>query len=186
MNYWLIKSEPEVYSIADLKQERETIWEGVRNYQARNFLRQMNKGDLAFFYHSNTTPPGIVGLMRVVTPDIADPTQFDPNSQYYDPKSSAEFPRWHTVVVEFVEAFPSLISLETLKQEVRSKRFSAKALTTNSAIATAQALEAAWLGLTWDLVHRCRLETESSYRGLREPCCGSASCTYPGGVQTEQ
>lgn len=116
MNYWLMKSEPEVYSIADLQQERETIWEGVRNYQARNFLRQMNKGDLAFFYHSNTTPPGIVGLMRVVTPNIADPTQFDPNSRYYDPKSSPQSPRWHTVVVEFVEAFPSL-SLESLKQE---------------------------------------------------------------------
>lgn len=117
MNYWLMKSEPEVYSIADLQQERKTIWEGVRNYQARNFLRQMNQGDLAFFCHSNTNPPGIVGLMRVVTPNIADPTQFDPNSQYYDPKSSPQSPRWHTVVVEFVEAFSSLLTLETLKQE---------------------------------------------------------------------
>lgn len=70
-----------VYSIANLQQERETVWSGVRNYQARNFLRQMNQGDLAFFYHSNTTPPGIVGLMRVVTPNIADPTQFDSNSR---------------------------------------------------------------------------------------------------------
>lgn len=112
-----MKSEPEVYSIADLQQERETIWEGVRSYQARNFLRQMNQGDLAFFYHSNTTPPGIVGLMRVVTSNIADPTQFDPNSQYYDPKSSPQSPRWHTVVVEFIQAFPSFLTLETLKQE---------------------------------------------------------------------
>lgn len=117
MNYWLMKSEPEVYSIADLQQEHETIWEGVRNYQARNFLRQMNQGDLAFFYHSNTNPPGIVGLMHVVTLNIADPTQFDPNSQYYDPKSSPQSPRWHTVVVEFVEAFSNPLTLETLKQE---------------------------------------------------------------------
>jgi len=112
-----MKSEPEVYSIADIKQERETIWSGVRNYQARNFLRQMNQGDLVFFYHSNTTPPGIVGLMRVVTPNIADPTQFDPNSQYYDPKSSQKSPRWHTVIVEFIEAYTRLLTLETLKQE---------------------------------------------------------------------
>lgn len=112
-----MKSEPEVYSIADIKQERETIWDGVRNYQARNFLRQMNQGDLVFFYHSNTTPPGIVGLMRVVTPNIADPTQFDPNSQYYDPKSSQKSPRWHTVIVEFIEAYTRLLTLETLKQE---------------------------------------------------------------------
>jgi len=116
MNYWLMKSEPEVYSIADLEQERQTIWEGVRNYQARNYLRQMHKGDLAFFYHSNTTPPGIAGLMRVVTPNIADPSQFDPKSQYYDPKSTPQSPRWHTVAVEFVETFPSLISLSALKQ----------------------------------------------------------------------
>jgi len=112
-----MKSEPTVYSITDLQQEHQTIWEGVRNYQARNFLRQMNRGDLAFFYHSNTTPPGIAGLMHVVTPNIADPTQFDPTSQYYDPRSSTDAPRWQTVVVEFVETFPNLISLETLKQE---------------------------------------------------------------------
>lgn len=111
-----MKSEPEVYSIVDLEQERETVWEGVRNYQARNFLRQMEQGDLAFFYHSNTSLPGLVGLMRVVTPNINDPTQFDPDSTYYDPKSSPESPRWQTVMVEFVEAFPRLLTLETLKQ----------------------------------------------------------------------
>ncbi len=112
-----MKSEPEVYGIADLQQERKTLWDGVRNYQARNFLRQMNQGDLVFFYHSNSTPPGIVGLVRVVTSNIADPTQFDPNSSYYDPKSTSQSPRWQTVVVEFVETFVTLISLETLKQE---------------------------------------------------------------------
>ncbi len=117
MNYWLMKSEPGVYSIADLQQQGETIWDGVRNYQARNFLREMNLGDLAFFYHSNITPPGIVGLMRVVKTSVADPTQFDPNSPYYDAKSTALAPRWQTVGVEFVESFPNPIFLETLKQE---------------------------------------------------------------------
>ena len=117
MSYWLMKSEPGVYSIADLERDRQTIWDGVRNYQARNFLRQMQLGDRAFFYHSNIIVPGIVGLMRVVTPNIIDPTQFDPNSKYYDPKSKPDSPRWHTVKLEFVEAFSNIISLATLKQE---------------------------------------------------------------------
>ena len=112
-----MKSEPDVYNLADLQQERETIWDGVRNYQARNFLRQMNTGDKVFFYHSNTTPPGIVGLVRVAKTNIADPTQFDSDSPYYDPKSTQESPRWQTVKIEFVESFATLISLETLKQE---------------------------------------------------------------------
>ncbi len=112
-----MKSEPEVYSIADLQQQNETIWDGVRNYQARNFLRLMHEGDLAFFYHSNTNPLGIAGLMRVVKKDIADPTQFEPESKYYDPKSSSESPRWQTVVVEFVEAFSNPISLSLLKEK---------------------------------------------------------------------
>lgn len=112
-----MKSEPEAYSIADLQQQNETIWDGVRNYQARNFLRQMDKGDLAFFYHSNTNTPNIAGLMRVVKKDIADPTQFEPESKYYDPKSSYESPRWQTVVVEFVETFSNPILLSILKEK---------------------------------------------------------------------
>ncbi|OBQ34631.1 MAG: thymocyte nuclear protein 1 [Anabaena sp. MDT14b] len=115
MNYWLMKSEPAVYSITDLEQQRQTIWDGVRNYQARNFLRQMHIGDLAFFYHSNAEPPGIFGLMRVVKTGIADPTQFDINSKYYDSKSTLESPRWQTVKVEFVEVFSNPLSLSTLK-----------------------------------------------------------------------
>ena len=116
MNYWLMKSEPEVYGIADLARDQYTLWDGVRNYQARNFLRSMQRGDRAFFYHSNTTPPGIVGLMQVVQPPIADPSQFDPQSQYYDPKSSPEAPRWQTVKVEFVQQFPILLTLDQLRQ----------------------------------------------------------------------
>jgi predicted RNA-binding protein with PUA-like domain len=123
MNYWLMKSEPEAYSIADLQQQNETIWDGVRNYQARNFLRFMDEGDLAFFYHSSTNPPGIAGLMRVVKKDIADPTQFEPESKYYDPKSSSESPRWQTVVVEFVEAFSNPILLSILKDKFSAEEF---------------------------------------------------------------
>jgi predicted RNA-binding protein with PUA-like domain len=117
MNYWLIKSEPDVYSIADLKGDRTSIWDGVRNYQARNFLRQMSRGDLVFFYHSNTKIPGIVGLVRVVETGLADPTQFDMNSEYYDAKSQFDAPRWQTVKVEFIEEFAKLISLDELKQK---------------------------------------------------------------------
>lgn len=115
INYWLMKSEPSVYSITDLQQQGETIWDGVRNYQARNFLRQMQVGDLAFFYHSNTEPPGIFGLMRIVESGITDPTQFDINSRYYDDKSTPKSPRWQTVRVEFVEVFTNPLSLSTLK-----------------------------------------------------------------------
>ncbi|MEG4863673.1 MULTISPECIES: EVE domain-containing protein [unclassified Microcoleus] len=115
MDYWLMKSEPDVYSIADLKSDKISLWDGVRNYQARNFLRQMSLGDLIFFYHSNTKLPGIVGLMRVVETNIADPTQFDVDSEYYDAKSRLDAPRWQTVRVEFVEEFAKLISLDELK-----------------------------------------------------------------------
>jgi len=112
-----MKSEPGVYGISDLKRDRTTIWDGVRNYQARNYLRQMQVEDLSFFYHSNATPPGIAGLMRVVMSGVVDPSQFDPKSSYYDPKSDPQSPRWYTVKVEFVKTFPLLIALSTLKQE---------------------------------------------------------------------
>lgn len=117
MNYWLMKSEPDVYGIQDLARDRKTIWDGVRNYQARNFLREMQVGDLAFFYHSNATPLGIIGLMQIVESDINDPTQFDPQSKYYDAKSTPDKPRWQTVQVEYVETFPQIISLDQLRQQ---------------------------------------------------------------------
>ncbi len=112
-----MKSEPDVYGIADLERDRETLWDGVRNYQARNFLKSMQPGDLAFFYHSNASPPGIVGLMKVAKLNLIDPTQFDAKSKYYDPKSTPENPRWHTVTLEFVAAFAKMISLDELRQE---------------------------------------------------------------------
>lgn len=116
-NYWLVKSEPNTYSISDLQREQVTIWDGVRNYQARNFLRQMQMGDRVFFYHSNTIPLGIVGLAEVDKVNIDDPTQFDPQSKYFDPKSSLAAPRWQTVQIKFLESFPQMITLETLKQK---------------------------------------------------------------------
>lgn len=117
MNYWLLKSEPKDYSIADLERDRATIWDGVRNYQARNFLRQMQPEDFAFFYHSNAKPSGIVGLAKVVESNVVDPTQFDPDSKYYDAKATKNAPRWQTVGVEFVKAFPEKISISTLKAQ---------------------------------------------------------------------
>ena len=115
MNYWLMKSEPDVYSIDDLKRDRNEIWDGVRNYQARNFLKTMAVGDIAFFYHSNTKPPGIAGLMKISEAMIVDPTQFEPTNKYYDPKSEPKDPRWHTVTVTYVETFTHYISLDQLK-----------------------------------------------------------------------
>jgi predicted RNA-binding protein with PUA-like domain len=122
MNYWLMKSEPDVYSIQDLKRDRQTIWDGVRNYQARNFLREMQPGDLAFFYHSNTKTPGIIGLVKIIESNVVDPTQFDPKSDYYDPKSTLENPRWQTVKVKFHRQFTQIISLDALKQEFSDRK----------------------------------------------------------------
>lgn len=115
MRYWLMKSEPDVYSIDHLKRDNTEIWDGVRNYQARNFLKEMALDDLAFFYHSNTKPPGIVGLMKIVETNVVDPTQFDQSNKYYDPKSTPDKPRWHTVTVGYVETFKTGITLDQLK-----------------------------------------------------------------------
>ncbi|PZO45385.1 MAG: EVE domain-containing protein [Shackletoniella antarctica] len=121
MAYWLMKSEPDVYSIEDLKRDRTEIWDGVRNYQARNFLTSMSLGDKAFFYHSNTKPPAIVGLMEVVETNIVDPTQFDSASKYYDPKSSPENPRWYTVTVGYLETFETGMTLDDLREAFTSE-----------------------------------------------------------------
>lgn len=116
MRYWLLKSEPAVYSIDDLEQQGQTLWDGVRNYQARNYLREMQPGDLAFFYHSNAKPPGIVGLMEVVESGVVDPTQFDATSDYFDPKSDPAAPRWQTVKVRFSSKLPRFLPLKELRE----------------------------------------------------------------------
>jgi len=114
---WLMKSEPDVYSIDDLERDRTEPWEGVRNYQARNFMREMAVGDLALFYHSNAKPPGVAGICRISREAYPDPTQFDDKSEYYDPKSKKENPRWSLVEVSFVEKFDEEVALQTLKED---------------------------------------------------------------------
>ena len=114
-NFWLMKSEPEAYSIDTLKKDGVTLWDGIRNYQARNFMRTMSKGDKVFFYHSNCKPPGIVGLMEVIDIKIIDPTQFDKDSKYFDPNSKAENPRWDCVKVKYISKFKKILSLNELK-----------------------------------------------------------------------
>jgi predicted RNA-binding protein with PUA-like domain len=114
--YWLIKSEPEVYSIDDLRRDGRTEWDGVRNYQARNYMRdEMAIGDLVLFYHSNAKPPGVAGIARVCSEPHPDRTQFDPKSHYYDAKATEDQPRWMLVDMEFVERFDEPVSLDTLK-----------------------------------------------------------------------
>lgn len=115
---WLMKSEPEVFSIDDLQQQRTTLWEGVRNYQARNFMvKDMKIGDQVFFYHSNAEPPGIAGIAEVSSLAVPDPSQFDRKSDYFDPQATKASPRWFCVTIRFVKKFDLLLPLERLKAE---------------------------------------------------------------------
>ena len=117
MHYWLIKSEPDVFSIQDLSRAkgRTTGWEGVRNYQARNFLRAMRSGDRALFYHSNATPSAVAGIVEVVREAYPDATAWDPTSDYHDPKAGPDNPIWSRVDVRLVEIFPRELPLEELR-----------------------------------------------------------------------
>jgi len=115
--YWLMKSEPDVYGIQHLQKEGTTLWDGIRNYQARNFMRSMSIGDRAFFYHSNAKPPGIVGMMEVIETGITDPSQFDSGNKYFDPKSKPEAPRWDCVRLKYIGTFGSLLSLDALREQ---------------------------------------------------------------------
>lgn len=115
--YWLLKSEPDVYSIADLEKDGVTVWDGVRNYQARNFLRdEIKPGDSVLFYHSNAEPPGIAGIAEVSRAGFPDPSAFKAASQYFDAASKKEKPVWYAAEIRFVKKFPALLSLEFLKQ----------------------------------------------------------------------
>ncbi len=116
--YWLMKSEPDVYSIGHLRTEKRAHWDGVRNYRARNFMReQMAIGDLVLFYHSNADPPGVAGVASVCSEPYPDPTQFDRKSKYFDPKSDPDDPRWHLVDVEYVETLPRFVPLGELRDD---------------------------------------------------------------------
>ena len=114
--YWLVKTEPDVYSIDDLKRDRVTGWDGVRNYQARNFMRDdMKRGDQVLIYHSNATPPGVVGVGEIAKESYPDPTAFDPNDPHFDPKSDPAKPRWMQVDIRFRKKFKRLIPLQELR-----------------------------------------------------------------------
>jgi predicted RNA-binding protein with PUA-like domain len=117
MQYWLFKTEPDEFSIDDLKRKNEEIWDGIRNYQARNFLRdQVALGDLVFIYHSSCKEPGIVGIAKVIKTAFPDPSQFDSLSKYYDAKATTDNPRWTSVTLEFVDKL-RIIALSKLKAD---------------------------------------------------------------------
>lgn len=120
MNHWLLKSEPDVFSLTDLANRpgQTDYWNGVRNYQARNFIRDvMRPGDAVLFYHSNCAQPGIVGLAKITSHSYPDPTAFDPESEYHDAKSTPDNPRWYVVDVQFVEHFTTPVTLQFIKED---------------------------------------------------------------------
>ena len=123
MNYWLMKSEPASFSIADLKSrpKKTEHWDGVRNYQARNFMRAMKKGDLAFFYHSSCAVPGVYGIIEIARPAYPDPTAWDPENHHYDPKSTPERPLWDMVDVRFQREFKWPVTLSAIKAQAALK-----------------------------------------------------------------
>ena len=121
--FWLMKSEPRVFSIEDLAQspKQTTCWDGVRNYQARNFIRAMAAGDRVLFYHSNAEPPAVVGVAEVVRTAYPDATQFDKTSHHYDQGSVPSAPRWDMVDIQYRETFKTILSLDRLRQEPKLK-----------------------------------------------------------------
>ncbi|MBN8726701.1 MAG: EVE domain-containing protein [Xanthomonadales bacterium] len=124
MRYWLMKSEPDAFSIDDLERVGTEPWNGVRNYQARNFMRDgMQPGDGVLFYHSNCKEPGVVGLAEVASEAYPDSTQFDPQSDYFDPKARPEQPRWMLVDVRFGRKLARTITLAELREEPKLEGF---------------------------------------------------------------
>jgi predicted RNA-binding protein with PUA-like domain len=124
MNYWLMKSEPGTFSIDHLAAAKKstTGWDGVRNFQARNYLREMKKGDLAFFYHSSCDIPGVAGIVKVVREGYPDPSAFDAKDDHYDADSKRDNPRWYSVDVQLERKFDEVISLEQLRKYEKGKR----------------------------------------------------------------
>lgn len=118
MNYWLLKTEPSAYSIDDLKRDKKTSWGGIRNYQARNFLREMKAGDLCLFYHSSTEPIGVAGVAKVTKAAYPDPTQYDRKDSHFDPKATKEKPIWYSPDIAFVQKFKEPFLLTSIKADV--------------------------------------------------------------------
>lgn len=117
MKYWLMKSEPDVFSLAQLKKDKTTWWEGVRNYQARNYMmKDMQVGDLVLFYHSNATPPGVAGIAKISHAAEPDKAQFDKKSEYFDPKATKEKPIWFCTQLQYVEDLKHFVSLSDLRE----------------------------------------------------------------------
>lgn len=124
MKYWLMKSEPKEFSIDDLRRKEREPWSGVRNYQARNFMRNdMHLGDKIFFYHSNCEQPGIVGIAKVASKAYPDPTQFDPQSKYFDPLSKLDNPRWMLVDIAYEQTLKRVVTLSELKDKTELSDF---------------------------------------------------------------
>jgi predicted RNA-binding protein with PUA-like domain len=117
VNYWLMKTEPDTFSISDLERVRIEPWSGVRSTFARFHMRKMEVGDLALFYHSSVIPPGAVGVAKIVRTKVVDQTQFDPRSQYFEPKATADKPIWDCVDVEYVTTFPHQVTLERMRAD---------------------------------------------------------------------
>ncbi|MBN8554842.1 MAG: EVE domain-containing protein [Deltaproteobacteria bacterium] len=143
MKYWLMKSDVDDYKISDLKRDKKVDWVGVRNYQARNFMRdQMSKGDLAFFYHSGGEPSGIAGVMKISSESKPDLTQFEKKSIYFDPKATKENPRWFLREVEFVEEWPEIFSLSEIHEIPECKKM--KVLERGLRLSITPVTEAEW------------------------------------------
>lgn len=121
MKHWLVKTESSVFSIDDLKKVKITLWDGVRNYQARNFLKSMKKGDLVLIYHSNDQPVGVAGMAEVHKESYPDPTQFDKKSEFYDATSSKENPRWECPDLKYVDKFKRIVTLQELRNDPKLK-----------------------------------------------------------------
>ena len=145
MKYWVMKSEPDTFGIDDLRgrPKKTEHWDGVRNYQARNMMRDdMKKGDLVFFYHSSCEVPGIVGIAKIVREAYPDPSAFDPDSKYYDPRSKPDNPAWLMVDVQFVRKFKRTISLTELKDQAELADF--RLLQRGNRLSIMPATEAEW------------------------------------------
>lgn len=117
MRYWLMKNEPDCYSLDDLERDTRYVWDGVRNYQARNLMKEMKNGDYVLYYYSNAKPSGVAGVAKIVKTAYPDPSQFIASSEYFDPKATEADPRWVAVDVAFISKFKEIVSLHVLKND---------------------------------------------------------------------